>query len=110
MPIAALLTLLCVGVPILAIFTIPFYLIWTSHRRKMVELNLQRQRLIADDIRAEFAAIREEIRELRDTTMQYDLSFDTAMHQMERRLSHVERQTRTLTETPAQQNITLGGC
>ena len=117
----------------LALISIPFAIIWSNHKRKMEELKMQRQQMIADNIRAEFAAIRDEIRDLRDTSMQYDLSFDTALQQMDRRLSHLERQSRVQTaapnaplpgdipapslerpsrtqaETTTQQNVTLGG-
>src|SRR5882724_7974545 len=101
---------LMVGVPIVGIFSIPPFLIWTSHKRKMEELKIQRQRMISEDVRSEFAALRAEIRDLRDTSMQYDLSFDTALQHVERRLSQVERQPRTVTsDTTAPQNVTLGG-
>ena len=46
-------------------------------------------------LEAEFAALHEEIKSLRDTAMQYDLSFDTALQGLERRLTTVERQTYT---------------
>ena len=101
---------LLVGVPIVGIFSIPPFLIWTNHRRKMEELKIQRQRMISEDVRSEFAALRAEIRDLRDTTMQYDLSFDTALQHVEHRLSQLERQPRSVTsDTTAQQNVTLGG-
>jgi uncharacterized protein YlxW (UPF0749 family) len=61
------------------------------HRRKMEELRQKSQRLIASDIQAEFEKLRGEIRDLRDVSMQYDLSFDTALQQMEHRLAHLER-------------------
>src|ERR1051326_5058987 len=81
----------------LALIAIPFAIIWSNHKRKMEELKMKRQQMITDNMRAEFAAIRDEIRDLRDTTMQYDLSFDTALQQMDRRLSHLERQSRIQT-------------
>src|SRR5579871_5264766 len=79
------------GVPAIGIVAIPFALIWTTHRRKMEELKLQKQRLIAQDVQAQFDALRAEIHDLRDTAMQYDLSFDAALHRVESRLAQLER-------------------
>jgi hypothetical protein len=43
-------------------------------------------------VREELAALRTQVTELRDTTMQYDLSFDTALQRLERRVEQVEQQ------------------
>ena len=105
-----ILTLLTVGVPLVGISSIIPALIWTYHRRKMEELRLKGGRLMAEDIRTEFATLRSEIRDLRDTTMQYDLSFDTALQRLERRIAHIERGNSYQTpEETTQQNVTLGG-
>ena len=66
-------------------------------------------RMVTEDIRTEFATIRAEIRDLRDTSMQYDLSFDTALQQMERRVNKIERTAFLETESPTQHNVSLGG-
>lgn len=104
-----ILTLLLVGVPLLGISSIVPMLIWTHHRRKMEELRMKGGRIVAEDIRTEFATIRAEIRDLRDTSMQYDLSFDTALQQMERRVNKIERTAYRETEAPTQHNVSLGG-
>jgi hypothetical protein len=91
------------------VFSIPLLMIWTHHKRKMEELRQQRQGRSEEAIRAEFAALRAEIQALRDTTMQYDLSFDTALQQADRRLSYLERQARIAPQEPEQQQLTLGG-
>ena len=104
-----ILTLLLVGVPLLGISSIVPMLIWTHHRRKMEELRMKGGRIVAEDIRTEFATLRAEIRDLRDTSMQYDLSFDTALQQMERRVNKIERTAFLETEAPTQHNVSLGG-
>ena len=86
-----ILTLMLVAAPLLGVSSIIPMLIWTHHRRKMEELRMQRGRIVSEDIRTEFATIRAEIRDLRDTAMQYDLSFDTALQQMDRRMNKLER-------------------
>ena len=98
------------GLPIAGVVGIPLALIYSHHRRKMEELRHKEQRLIAEDIRAEFESLRTEIQNLRDITMQYDLSFDTALHQVERRLNHLERpQYSQSTGETSEKNVTLGG-
>ena len=104
-----ILTLLLIGVPLLGISSIVPMLIWTHHRRKMEELRMKGGRIVAEDIRTEFATIRAEIRDLRDTSMQYDLSFDTALQQMDRRVNKIERTAYRETEAPTQHNVSLGG-
>lgn len=104
-----ILTLLLIGVPLIGVSSIIPMLIWTHHRRKMEEIRMQGTRIIAEDIRTEFATIRAEIRDLRDTSMQYDLSFDTALQQMERRVNKIERATFLGPESATQHNVSLGG-
>ena len=91
------------------VFSIPLALIMTYHKRKMEEIRLKRMGMMTDEVKAEFAALRGEISALRDTTMQYDLSFDTNLQRMERRLEHLERQARTQGEETTTQNTLLGG-
>ena len=42
-------------------------------------------------MRNDLAAMRQELHALRDTSTQYDISFDTALQRMESRVEHVER-------------------
>jgi len=104
-----ILTLMLVGVPLAGVSSIIPMLIWTHHRRKMEELRMQGKKIVAEDIRTEFATIRAEIRDLRDTAMQYDLSFDTALQQMERRIIKIERGGLASSESSTHRNISLGG-
>ena len=104
-----LLTLMVVGAPAVAISCVIPLAIWTHHRRKMEELRMKGGRILTEDIRTEFATIRAEIRALRDTSMQYDLSFDTALQQMERRINRIEKSGYTESESQTLHNISLGG-
>lgn len=96
-----------VGIPVSCGSGIIGLLIWTHHRRKMEELRNKGGRIIAEDIRTEFATIRAEIRDLRDTSMQYDLSFDTALQQMEHRMGKLERDRYASSETNTQVGVRL---
>ena len=73
------------------IFGIPFYAMWTHHRRKMEEIRGRQKIQIAEETRAAIEALREEFRSLRDTTTQYDVSFDTAMRRLESRMGSLEQ-------------------
>ena len=90
-----IILLIVIGVPVMGVLSIPLLAIWTHHRRKMEEMSLRRQQVLTEDIRAEFAAVRQEIKALRDTTMQYDLSFDTNLHNLERRMTQLEQTARS---------------
>ncbi len=81
-------------IPIIAIImgcSIPISRIWADHQRKVLELKLKLQNQGDSGLRAEVDALRQEVRALRDTSMQYDLSFDTALQRMEKRVEAVER-------------------
>jgi len=60
-------------------------------------------------LRAELEATRQELRNLRDTSMQYDISFDTALGRMENRVAHVERRVGVTTSEIEVETVTLTG-
>jgi hypothetical protein len=97
---------------ILCVFGIPLSVIWTSHRRKMMELQLKLKQQGSSDVQGSINSLREEVRQLRDTTMQYDLSFDAAMQRMEQRVEGLERRVSTQPTTAVQestpQNVVIG--
>lgn len=76
---------------IIGIFGIPISAIWTSHRRQILEMQLRLRQEGDVNVRAAVDELRNEVRALRDTTMQYDLSFDTALQRMESRVEGLER-------------------
>ena len=45
-------------------------------------------------VREEETALRRQMESLRDTTTQYDISFDTALQRMESRVNHIEQQNK----------------
>jgi len=82
---------------IVFVFSIRMLAIWTHHKRKMMELQIKlRGQGDTVDSRTEIEALRQEIRSLRDTTTQYDISFDTALQRMESRMEGVERQVKAI--------------
>lgn len=85
------------------VLLIPIIAIVTHHRRQMAQMRIETVQRQNPELRAELAALRAEIHALRDTTTQYDLSFDTALQHMERRLSAVERKSVGQTEEPQAQ-------
>ena len=77
------IVLICGGIPLTAI--------WTSHKRKMMELQLRLRHQGSAETQASVEALRQEVRALRETTMQYDLSFDSALQRVEGRVEGLER-------------------
>ena len=78
------------------IFGIPIVKIWTDHQRKVLEMRLKLNTHGDKSVRGELEALRLEVRSLRDTSMQYDLSFDTALQRMEHRVEGTERRVATI--------------
>ena len=77
------------------VFGIPIVAIITKHQRKMLEMRLQMENRGDSSVRAELEALRQEVQSLRNTSMQYDLSFDTALQRMESRMDSFERRSQS---------------
>ena len=77
-------------------FGLPMLVIWTKHQRRMLELQLLKGGNVDQNLQSELQALRQEMRSLRETTMQYDLSFDTALQNMERKQEGLDRKIQTL--------------
>ncbi len=97
-------------IPIMFVFSIPLLAIWTSHKRKMLELQLKlKQQGGGVEVQGAINALREEVKQLRDTSMSYDISFDSAMQRMENRVENLERRVIAQTaDTAANQNVIAG--
>jgi len=80
-------------IAIIMVFSIPLAGIYAGYRHKMMELKLQLRNQGDSNLQAQVEALRQEVRSLRDTTMQYDLSFDTALQRMEARVEGLERRS-----------------
>lgn len=80
-------------IAIIMVFSIPLTAIYTSYRHKMMAMKLQMNNQGDSNLQAQVEALRQEVRSLRETTMQYDLSFDTALQRLESRVEGVERRT-----------------
>jgi hypothetical protein len=75
---------------------IPLSAIWTHHKRKMLELQLRLRNQADAGVQASVEALRQEVRALRETSTQYDLSFDAALQRMESRMENVERRVQAV--------------
>lgn len=66
---------------------------WMKYRMRLAEMRMQAPSHASAGLQTEIESLRNEIRQLRDTTMQYDMSFDTALQRMEGRVEALERRT-----------------
>lgn len=87
------------------LLSIPIYAIRAFHQRKLEEIKARQTTQIDANTLEAIEALREEFAALRDTTTQYDVSFDTALHriegrlgQMEQRVNRIERRDAGLSE------------
>ena len=87
-------------VAVLCFFGIPLSAIWGHNRRKMMELKLRMTQGDDAAVRASIEALRAEVKALRDTTMQYDISFDSALQRVESRVDRIERRALPATTDP----------
>jgi hypothetical protein len=92
-------------IAILGAFGIPIVAIWTGHRQKIVEMQLKMRQQGDASVHASIEALRQEVQQLKDTTMQYDLSFDNALQRMEQRVEGVERR---VNEVNSKQTVSIG--
>lgn len=90
---------------ILALFSIPLSVIWTYHRRKILEIQLRLKQEGDTGVRASIEALRREMQEMKDTAMQYDLSFDSALQRMDQRVEGLERR---VNEIGTHQTVRIG--
>ena len=78
---------------------------WIQHRSKVAELKLQARAKVETNVQGALDALRQEMRAeiqtLRDTATQYDLSFDTALQRMERRVEGLERRIQEAQASPS---------
>lgn len=87
--LTALFAIFCIfGIPM----SIPLFNIWTKHQREMLQLRLQLQQGDGN-AHTDLQALRQEIQALRETSMQYDLSFDAALQRLEQRVARTEQNT-----------------
>lgn len=100
-------------IPIIAIagvFGVPITAIITSHRRQVLEMQMKLRNEGDASVRASVEALRQEVQQLKDTTLQYDLSFDNALQRMDQRVEGLERRVTEISSTQGTNNqvVTLG--
>ncbi|MCX6361203.1 MAG: hypothetical protein NT029_15460 [Armatimonadetes bacterium] len=90
-------------VAVMMTFGIPMVAIITSHQRKLAEIQANRPTNQASASTSEIEALRRQIAELRDTTTNFDLSFDTALQRIEQRVTHLEQKSTSADDQPLSQ-------
>ena len=90
MPEATQLGIIMIGGLGAMVLLLPFYGLWAYHRRKMEDIRVRGRIQIAEETQKSLEEFRRELHALRDTTTNYDMGFDSAMHRIEARIAHLE--------------------
>ena len=83
-------------VAVVMIFGIPISAIVTSHFRELARMKMNRDNQQDQAVLNELQAVKQQIEQLRDTTTQYDMSFDTALQRLESRMTHLEQRVNAI--------------
>lgn len=78
------------------IFSVPLLAILTEHRRKVLQMKLNARSAPDAEIIEKLQDLTKQLADLRATTTEYDLSFDTALQRIESRIEHLERRVQAL--------------
>lgn len=95
-------------VAIIMVFSVPLAAILSHHRQQMARFQGGAGRGMFEELRAEIDMLRQEVRSLRDTSTQYDLSFDTALQRMDDRVEKLEKARIGQQAQPEEQTVMLG--
>lgn len=95
-------------VAVVMVFGIPITAIVTAHFRQLAQMKMNRSSEQDQTLLHELQAVKQQIEQLRDTTTQYDMSFDTALQRLEARVSHLETRSNRYDEPPVQQTMQVG--
>ncbi len=87
---------------------IPFYAIWTHHKRKLEEIRAHRDVRVAEDTRRAMDELRAEFKQLRDNSSEYDVSIDTTLQRLESRINNVEQRSRYTESVEQPSQIQVG--
>lgn len=87
------------------IFAVPILAIVTYHKRKMMEIKLAGVQKSDQAMIERIEAVRRELAQLRDTATQYDVSFDTALHRIETRVTSIDLR---VTAIEQKSNVRIG--
>lgn len=98
----SLLIVLVIGI----IFGVGALAIITEHLQKMAQIRRSHAPDESyDRVMETLTEVQRALKELRDTTSEYDLSFDTALQRIESRVSHIEQRVNQLEQQAGTQRI-----
>ena len=79
---------------------------YIQYKQKALEARIDRHSSPDATVASELSAVKKQITELRDVTTQYDMSFDSALHRVESRLSTVEQRIHSLEQISPTAQVT----
>lgn len=71
---------------------IPITAMVLKHRKEMLQMELEKQRLSNQEVARQIEALRAELAQLRETSTQYDLSLQANLENLHERVRYLEQQ------------------
>lgn len=71
--------------------------VWWKHRIRLEEIRNQRGAGVTEETISVLREVQRELRDLRETTTKFDISFDAGLDRLEERVSRVEERSMTST-------------
>lgn len=90
---------------VICIFGIPIVAILTSHWQKMAEMKLRMRQTGDSTVLAEIRELKRQLDALRDTSTQYDMSFDKALQRIDSRVLGLEGRLKQVEEGRVSQTV-----
>jgi biopolymer transport protein ExbB/TolQ len=90
---------------VLIVMSVGALAIITEHIQKLARIKADAEKRTDRRTGEALEALRQEVAALRDTTTQYDLSFDAALQRLESRLGHVEERVARLEQQSQTQGL-----
>lgn len=79
--------------------------VWSSHKRKMAELELRKMEAMGSSSGNQLDALRKELSDLRQTSTGFDLSLDANLQNLQQRIVFLEQRVQ---ELESRSNVNVG--
>lgn len=79
--------------------------VWSSHKRKLAELEIRKMEAMGSSTNAHLDSLRKELSDLRQTSTGFDLSLDANLQNLQQRIAYLEQRVQ---ELESRSNVNVG--